>query len=119
MYLCKMKKKIICFDLDNVICTTKKNYYSKSTPKKDVIKLINKLYYKKYKIIIFTARGMGTFKAKLKIIEKKYRKLTEKQLKDWNVNYHKLILGKPSYDIYIDDKNYGFKKNWFKNFKVR
>ena len=41
-----MKKKIICFDLDNVICNTKKNYYSKSTPKKNVIKIINELYKK-------------------------------------------------------------------------
>jgi hypothetical protein len=34
-----VKKKIICFDLDNVICITKKNYYLKSKPKKKVIKL--------------------------------------------------------------------------------
>ena len=106
-----MKKKIICFDLDNVICNTKKNYYSKSTPKKNVIKIINELYKKNYKIKIFTARGMGTYKGNLKMVEKKYRKLTKLQLKKWNVNYHDLILGKPSFDIYIDDKNYGFKKN--------
>ena len=29
-----MKKKIICFDIDNVICKTKTNEYSKSKPKK-------------------------------------------------------------------------------------
>ena len=57
-----MQTKTICFDLDNVICNTKLNYYSKSTPKKDVIKLINKLYSKNHKIIIFTARGMGKYK---------------------------------------------------------
>ena len=113
-----MQTKTICFDLDNVICNTKLNYYSKSTPKKDVIKLINKLYFKNHKIIIFTARGMGTYKKNLKFIEKKYRKLTEKQLMNWRVNYHELIFGKPSYDLYIDDKNYNFKKNWYKNFKI-
>ncbi len=118
MYVCKMRKKIFCFDLDNVICTTKKNFYSKSTPKKKVIKIVNELYKKKHRIIIFTARGMGTYKGNLKIIEKKYRKFTEKQLDNWNVSYHKLILGKPSFDIYVDDKNYGFKSNWYKNFKV-
>ena len=114
-----MKKKIICFDLDNVICNTKKNYYSKSTPKKNVIKIINELYKKNYKIKIFTARGMGTYKGNLKMVEKKYRKLTKLQLKKWNVNYHDLILGKPSFDIYIDDKNYGFKKTWYKNFNLK
>ena len=35
------------------------------------------------------------------MVEKKYRKLTKLQLKKWNVNYHDLILGKPSFDTYI------------------
>ena len=30
--------------------------------------------------------------------------LTEKQLKDWGVKHHQLILGKPSGDLYVDDK---------------
>ena len=33
-----MKKKIICFDLDNVICLTKKNFYKKSKPNNLAIK---------------------------------------------------------------------------------
>ena len=39
-----MKKKIICFDLDSVICKTKKNFYKESIPIKKNIKVINKLY---------------------------------------------------------------------------
>ena len=39
-----MKKKIVCFDLDNTICTTKKNFYRSAKPKKKVIKIINDLY---------------------------------------------------------------------------
>ena len=39
-------------------------------------------------------------------------KFTKLQLKKWKVNYHKLIMGKPSYDLIIDDKALGFKKNW-------
>ena len=42
----KKYKKIICLDLDGVICETKLNYYDKSKPKKDVIKYINSLYKK-------------------------------------------------------------------------
>ena len=34
------------------------------------------------------------------------------QLKNWKVNYHELIMCKPSYDIFIDDKNLGFRKDW-------
>ena len=35
-----------CFDLDEIICATKNNNYLKSKPKKNVIKMINKLYKK-------------------------------------------------------------------------
>ena len=39
------------------------------------------------------------------------------QLKKWKVKFHKLIMGKPSYDLFIDDKAYGFKKNWYLSIK--
>ncbi len=53
-----MKKKIICFDLDNVICKTVGKNYKNSKPILKSIKLINELYDDGYKIIVFTARGM-------------------------------------------------------------
>ena len=40
--------------------------------------------------------------------------MTMKQLKKWNVKHHKLIFGKPSSDLYIDDKALFFKDNWYK-----
>ena len=43
---------------------------------------------------------------------KQAKKITEIQLKKWKINYHKLILGKPSYDIYVDDKSLFYDKNW-------
>ena len=36
--------------------------------------------------------------------------MTMKQLKKWKVRFHKLIFGKPSYDIIVDDKSLFFKK---------
>ena len=39
-----MKKKIICFDIDGVICKTKGNDYENSLPNKSMIEEINKLY---------------------------------------------------------------------------
>ena len=109
-------KKIICFDLDNVICKTLNKNYKESTPIKRSIDVINLLYSKNYYIKIFTARGMGRFKGNKISVKKNYYKLTLSQLKKWKVNYHELILYKPSYDLFIDDKAYGFKKNWQKNF---
>ena len=46
-------------------------------------------------------------------------KFTSNQLKKWKLNYTKLILGKPSYDIYIDDKNLEFKYNWRTNLEKK
>ena len=51
---------------------------------------------------------------KIKSSPKKGFKLTKIQLKQWNVKYHKLILGKPTYDLIIDDKALGYDKKWAK-----
>jgi hypothetical protein len=109
-------KKIICFDLDNVICRTTENNYEFSKPIKKSINLINRLYKKGYLIKIFTARGMGKYKDNYSLAVKNYQYLTKKQLRKWKVNHHKLIFGKPAYDYFIDDKAYGFTKNWQSNF---
>ena len=118
----KNKKKIYCFDLDNVICTTKGNNYKKSTPKKKVVNFINKLYEKNYYIKIFTARYMGRNNENISKAKRQGYLSTKKQLKLWKLKYHDLIFGKPSYDIFIDDKCYGFNKNWInkiqKNLKI-
>ena len=54
-----MKKKILCFDLDGVICKTAKKQYFKAKPIKNNITKINELYGRGYFIKIFTARFMG------------------------------------------------------------
>jgi uncharacterized HAD superfamily protein len=105
-------RKVICIDIDNTICKTKLSQYAKSKPNKKIINYINKLYDSGYIIKIYTARYMGRFEDN-KILAKKYGYTkTIKQLKKWKVNFHALHMGKPSADIYIDDKNLYFKKNW-------
>ena len=112
----KKKYKIICFDIDNVICNTKKNYYKQSTPKKKVIKFINSLYDNGYFIKVFTARFMGRYKSKINAKKKGYL-FTQNQLKKWGLKYNELIFGKPAYDVFIDDKNLGYSKNWITDLK--
>jgi hypothetical protein len=112
-------KKIICFDLDNVICKTKNKSYKNSVKIKKSVDLVNSLYLKNYYIKIFTARGMGKYKGDKKKIKEKYYELTVSQLIKWKVFYHELIFYKPSYDLFIDDKALGFKKNWQDNFDIR
>jgi len=113
----KFKSKIFCFDLDNTICNTEKSNYSKSKPKKNVIKLINNLYENGHIIKINTARYMGRNKDNIKKSNKQGFKKTIKQLKSWGLKFHKLAISKLSADIYIDDKSYGYSNKWKKEFK--
>ncbi len=112
-------KKIICFDLDNVICRTKSNNYKKSLPIKKNIDFINSLDKKKFYIKIFTARFMGRNNENINKAKKMGYKMTKKQLKNWGVNYNKLIMGKPSFNYYIDDKSIGFEKDWISQLKKK
>ena len=107
-----MKKIIFCFDLDNVICETKKNDYNSSKPNKKAIKLINNLYTQGHYIKVFTARYMGRNNQNQKKARLQGLNLTSKQLTNWKILYHELIMGKPSYDIFVDDKAFGFQKKW-------
>ena len=110
-------KKIICFDLDNVICKTPKNKdYKKSKPIKRNIKTINLLYENGFRIIIFTARYMGRNKNNVQKANDQGYVSTTKQLKSWGVKYDKLIMGKPSYDIIIDDKAFNYSEDWINKY---
>ena len=113
-----MIKKKICFDIDGVICKTKKNNYKSSKPIKKAIILINKLYKNNY-IIIFTSRYMGRNNDDINKATKQVYKQTFNQLKKWKVKFHELKFGKPSYDVFVDDKSIFFKNNWINKFKIR
>lgn len=52
-------KNFFCFDIDNLICSTKSLDYKKSKKIQKTINLINELYDSGYFIKIFTARFMG------------------------------------------------------------
>lgn len=87
---------VYCFDIDGTICTNTDGDYEQAIPFKEVIEKINRLYDMGHKIIFYTGRGSTTG------ID--WFDLTRKQLKDWQVKYHELIMGKPYADLYIDDK---------------
>jgi histidinol phosphatase-like enzyme len=88
---------IYCFDLDGTLCSDTDGNYPNAVPNPDVIAKINKLYDTGHTIIIYTARGSTT--------GLDWHELTKAQMKSWNVKYHKLIMGKPSADVYVDDKS--------------
>jgi len=89
---------VIYVDIDETICVSPENRdYSLATPIKENIEKINKLYDSGDTIVYWTARGTGSG------ID--WRKVTEEQFREWGVKYHDLKLGKPIYDLFIDDKN--------------
>ncbi len=95
---------IYVFDIDGTICTLSSGEYTNAKPITYRIVKINELYDKGHTIILNTARGMGRTNNNAPLADTLFRDLTEVQLKKWGVKYHKLFMGKPSGDIYIDDK---------------
>ena len=88
---------IYCFDLDGTLCNTEGNNYSESTPKKDRIAVVNKLYDQGHTILVDTARGS--------VSGKNYFFFTLNQLKSWGLKFHTLRTGtKIAADVFIDDK---------------
>jgi hypothetical protein len=87
---------IIRVDIDGTICSNTDGKYRKAVPNYEAIKYINILYDFGNEIIYWTSRGSTTG------ID--WKDLTEKQLKKWKCKYHKLEMGKPFYDLLIDDK---------------
>tara|TARA_R100001443_G_scaffold103792_1_gene112244 strand:- start:124 stop:471 length:348 start_codon:yes stop_codon:yes gene_type:complete len=103
------------FDIDGTLCTLSGGIYEEAKPISHRIQKVNELYNNGHTIILNTARGMGRTKNNALLAEKLFRELTEEQLNNWGVKYHKLFMGKPSGDIYVDDK--GEKDEHFFNAK--
>jgi hypothetical protein len=91
-------------DIDGTICISTHGSYQDAEPIPEHIMQINALYEQGNFIIYFTARGMGSSNNNSFSANEKWFDLTRKQLVSWGAKHHKLILGKPSGDFYIDDK---------------
>ena len=92
---------IIFVDIDETICTTEINDdqldYTDANPLYDNINKINNLYDKGHTIVYWTARGSKT--------GVNWFDMTLRQLHKWNCKFNELRMGKPYYDLIIDDKS--------------
>ena len=97
---------IYMVDIDQTICLTPfmdgKHRYDLSIPFRQRIEEINKLYDQGHTIKYWTARGSGS--------GLDWTELTTQQLNDWGCKFHEVKLGKPSYDVWIDDKAFNDKQ---------
>ena len=84
-----------CFDIDGTICNKDVEYENaKAYP--SLVAKINSLYDEGHTIILYTARGS---KSGLD-----WTDLTNQQIKKWGIKCHEVKLGKPFYDLMIDDR---------------
>jgi ribonucleotide monophosphatase NagD (HAD superfamily) len=88
--------KTFAFDLDGTLCTLTDGNYETASPFLNRIDHVNKLGQMGHRILIFTARG-ATSKRDL-------RELTLAQLEKWGISFDELIMGKPHFDLLVDDK---------------
>lgn len=83
----------IIVDLDGTICTEEKTFSrSLAKPLDDAVNSINALYDQGHTIIIYSARTWMEYE------------MTTAWLRQHNIKYHQLIMGKPIGDVWIDDR---------------
>lgn len=84
-------------DIDGTICKdTDNSKYENAIPIPDRIEHFNLLYDLGHEIHYWSARGSAT--------GKNHYDFTLYQLKQWKAKFHSFRLGKPTYDVWIDDK---------------
>ena len=94
-------------DIDGTICKEEGKVIGRK-PYKDRIEKINKLFDEGHKIVYWTARGSVT--------QRLWFNITYEQLKSWGCKFHELRMGKPAYDLFIDDKNINSNKYFNDNY---
>ena len=108
---------IYVVDIDGTICTDAEKVdgvtdYTTCVPYSERIEMLNDLYYHGLTIIYHTARGMGRTNNDAEKAHELFYEFTSNQLKKWGAAHHKLMLGKPAADAYIDDKAIDVNKLW-------
>jgi branched-subunit amino acid aminotransferase/4-amino-4-deoxychorismate lyase len=88
--------KTLCFDLDGTLCTNTFGDYESAEPFEWAIARVNALARDGNRILIVTARGFVT--------KRDWSDQTRAQLERWGVEYDELVFGKPSADVYVDDR---------------
>ena len=109
----EMDKKVIICDIDGTICSQRvfskerapddEVSFREAVPFPKRIEYMNSLYDDGHYIIYWSARG---YESGTDFLEE-----SRKQLDSWNVKYNECIMFKPNYDIWIDDKAIGVRRD--------
>lgn len=107
-------------DIDNTITKTENaktdkdaainsDVYATAEPLTDRIDEVNVLYDAGHEITYWTGRGT--------VSGIDHTELTKKQLDSWGAKYHHILMGKPDFDYFIDDKAIN-SEEWFRPLRV-
>ena len=88
--------KVYCFDIDGTLCTSAEGAHENAEPIPERIAQVNRLHTAGHTILLYSTRETTA--------DIDWRELTERQMEAWGVRYHQLFLGKPTADIYVDEK---------------
>lgn len=94
-------------DVDGTICTKTDGDYANAKPILHRIEYFNKLFDDGHEVHYWTARGGNT--------GKDWTELTHQQFNEWKIKYTSLKLGKPTYDVWVDDKAYNVDSYFYTN----
>lgn len=106
-----MEKSTFVIDVDGTVCKAAMlqsgSYdYENAEPILSVIARINQLHKEGHTIILFTSRGMKTYKGDLDAIYENVAPVLEEWLRKHDVKFDRLIMGKPwgPNVYYVDDR---------------
>lgn len=108
----------LCFDIDGTIAELRSygQSYEDVKPKQGAASTLRRLKNEGHYIILHTARGMESNKANMGKVLASQSKILFDWLEKHHILYDEVYFGKPSADVYIDDK--GLKFDEWKNLKL-
>ena len=114
----------ICFDLDGTLCDGDEpgdagTDYSRCQPLPGAANLLRDLRAQGHTVIIQTARGMGSSHGNVGVAQAKVAGLVFEQLKTWGFEYDEIYFGKPSAELYVDDKGLTALEFWDSHWEER
>ncbi len=102
--------KTLVIDLDGTLCeqTAGGEEYFTARPLQPMIDQVKEYKAAGWNIVIFTARGMRQFNGDMREAFIHYGMKTTRWLREHDVPFDVLQFGKPSADMYVDDKGVDF-----------
>lgn len=99
----KPEKTIVC-DVDDTILFTTNRDYDNSVPNEPVCNKLREANEKGWKIILYTARGMGRSGGNIDLVANEVFGEIERFCWKFNIPFNEIQVGKPWARLYVDDK---------------